>query len=69
MKSLFALLAAVALFTGCAVTGPMASAVKPMPGAQTPQDYTAAVLHTNQLNYLLYVPRDYAADTLTRTPK
>ena len=68
MKSLFGLLAAVALFTGCAVTGPMASAVKPTPGAQTPQDYTAAVLRTNQLNYLLYVPRDYAADTSKQWP-
>ena len=40
----------------------------PRPGAQVPQSFTAVVTKTNTLAYLLYVPKDYAADTAKKWP-
>ena len=68
MKSLVCLFAVVALLTGCAVSGPTTSVIKPTPGAQSSQNFTAAVVRTNHLDYLLYTPKDYAADPTKQWP-
>lgn len=68
MKSLAPLIALAALLGGCAVSDPTTSAVKPTPGSQTPQDFTAAVVRTNHLDYLLYTPKDYATAATKQWP-
>ncbi len=60
MKSIVSLCFA-ALLAGCATsTGPV-SRVMPNPGSQVALSFTGIVTRTNHLNYLLYVPKDYAA--------
>jgi predicted peptidase len=68
MKSLACLAALASLLIGCATSGPAPSVIKPAAGAQTPQDYTAAVVRTNHLDYLLYLPKDYSADPTKQWP-
>lgn len=38
------------------------------PGAQTPQKFVSVITKTNQLAYLLYVPKDYATETRRHWP-
>lgn len=68
MKSTASLLAALALFAGISLPVAKGALVTPQPGAQVPQRFTAVVTKTNTLAYLLYLPKDYAADPAQKFP-
>ena len=68
MKSAICLLAALALLAGCSTPIEKVSQVRPLPGAQIRQTFTGVVVRTNTLPYLLYVPKEYAADTTKKWP-
>ena len=59
MKFLVSLCIAVVV-AGCATNSRSISQVRPRPGSQVIQSFTGIVTRTNHLNYLLYVPKEYA---------
>lgn len=69
MKSPLVLLALLAVFAGCATRSSATLTPKPgTAGAQVEMSFTQVVVKTNQLRFLLSLPKDYAADPAKKWP-
>ena len=67
MKPAFCLIAALALLAGCA-SAPAPVRTVAQPGAQVARSFVGVSMKTNELAYLLYVPKDYATETAKKFP-
>ena len=67
MKPALCLIAALALLAGCASAPAPVRAIA-QPGAQVARSFVGVSMKTNELAYLLYVPKDYATETAKKFP-
>jgi predicted peptidase len=67
VKSLLAL-AAILFLAGCSTAHDAKSRVSPVPGTQVSRHFVGVTQKTNQLDYLLYVPKAAAAEPAKRWP-